>query len=111
MKIEVGEYVRIKEKGIIGKIEQIGVSLFWLEDGSAFNIKEKLYKHSKNIIDLIEVGDLVEVPKAYGEKGTILYHMIDKQYTESFTRNLKVEYIKTILTKEQYSQNCFRLEE
>ena len=59
MEIEVGEYVRIKEKGIIGKIEQIGVSLFWLEDGSAFSIKEESYKHSKIISEIVEVGDYV----------------------------------------------------
>lgn len=51
------------------------------------------------------------MPKAYGEKGTILYHMIDGQYTESFTRNLKIKYIVTILTHEQYAQNCYKVKE
>lgn len=76
----------------------------WLKD-------EKIVKHSKNIIDLIEVGDIVEIRKTYREEETILYHMIDDEYTKSFTRNLKTEYIVTILTKEQYNQNCYRLKE
>ena len=51
--IEIGEYVRIN--GVIGKVEQIGNSLFWLEDGSSYSLTDKNIKHSKNIIDLIEV--------------------------------------------------------
>ena len=51
--IEIEDYVRIN--GVIGKVEQIGNSLFWLEDGSSYSLTDKNIKHSKNIIDLIEV--------------------------------------------------------
>ena len=54
--IEVGEYVRVN--GIMGKVEQIGNSLFWLEDGSSYSLTDKNIKHSKNIIDVIEVRRL-----------------------------------------------------
>ena len=57
--IEIEDYVRIN--GIIGRVEQIGNSLFWLEDGSSYSLDDKAIKHSKNIIDLIEVGDIVEI--------------------------------------------------
>lgn len=50
--IKVGDYVRTNG---IGKVEQIGNSLFWLEDGSSYSLSDKKIKHSKNIIDLIEV--------------------------------------------------------
>ena len=51
--IEIEDYVRIN--GVIGKVEQIGNSLFWLEDGSSYSLTDKNIKHSKNIIDLIKV--------------------------------------------------------
>lgn len=68
--IEVGEYVRT-EKGKIGKVIKIRLPLKGLKnDRVAYLIEwadEKIYyismikdiKHSKNIIDLIEVGDYV----------------------------------------------------
>ena len=104
MKIEVGEYVRTN--GIIGKVEQIGNSIFWLEDGSNYSLFDKTVKHSKNIIDLIEVGDYVNGKRI---------HKIDKgqNYCYLYYGNCKtfVDYqIKTILTKEQYMQNCYTVE-
>lgn len=50
--LEVGDFIRVQ--GIIGKIEQIRNSIFWLEDGSSYSLDNKAIKHSKNIIDLIE---------------------------------------------------------
>ena len=102
--IEVGEFIRIN--GIIGKVEQIGNSLFWLEDGSNYSLFDKTVKHSKNIIDLIEVGDYVNGKRI---------HKIDKgqNYCYLYYGNCKtfVDYqIKTILTKEQYMQNCYTVE-
>ena len=55
--IEVGNLIRIN--GIIGRVEQIGNSLFWLEDGSSYSLSDKAVKYSKNIIDLIELYDYV----------------------------------------------------
>lgn len=70
-----------------------------------------ILKHSKNIIDLIEVGDYVNGRKIerindYGEHKRADFNLdfddCDAVYNED---------IKTILTKEQYEQNCYRLEE
>ncbi len=74
-KIEVGDYIRTKEFGIAKIIYQISESGFGgriLEREYRIDRKEKEYgatykevsskdivKHSKNIIDLIEVGDYV----------------------------------------------------
>lgn len=114
MEIEVGEYVRTKENGIIGKIEQIGVSLFWLEDESAFKIQEKSYKHSKNIIDLIEVGDYVNGYKVIGvtldpaPSGKCVDIDCDKPSYESY---LFEEQIYSIVTKEQFASIEYKVEE
>lgn len=50
--IEVGDFIKVQ--GIIGKVEQIGNSIFWLEDGSSYSLTDKNIKYSKNILDLIE---------------------------------------------------------
>lgn len=60
MEIQVGDYVRTKD-GIINKIESIGNSLYWLENGDFYLIKNNSNKHAPNIIDLIEVGDWVSI--------------------------------------------------
>lgn len=104
MEIEVGEYVRTKEKGIIGKIEQIGVSLFWLEDGSAFNIKEESYKHSKNIIDLIEEGDYVNGLR-------VEYITNEAIFTSGLAHGILFEDIRTVVTKEQFASIECKVEE
>ena len=73
---------------------------------------EYIVKHSKNIIDLIEVGDYVNGILVTGKENTLLYteikgidnsgyHIPISQYGEN---------IKTILTKEQYMQNCYTVE-
>ena len=102
--IKVGEYVRTN--GIIGKVEQIGNSLFWLEDGSSYNLSDKKVKHSKIISEVVEIGDYVN-----GK----LIHKIDKgsNYCYLYYGNCKTfanYQIKEILTKEQYMQNCFKLD-
>ena len=102
--IEVGEYVRVN--GVIGKVEQIGNSLFWIEDGSSYSLSDKTVKHSKILSEVVEAGDYVN-----GK----LIHKIDKgqNYCYLYYGNCKtfVDYqIKTILTKEQYIQNCYTVE-
>lgn len=102
---EVGNLIRIN--GIIGRVEQIGNSLFWLEDGSSYSLSDKAVKHSKNIIDLIEVGDIVN--KGY------IYETGNTEDGHKWVHNLNGlllfnDDIKTILTKEQYMQNCYTVE-
>ena len=101
--IEVGEYVRT-DKGYIFKVDKEKVNL------NIVNFLDVEYgdiiKHSKNIIDLIEVGDYVN-----GK----LIHKIDKgeNYCYLYYGNCKtfVNYqIELILTKEQYQANCYTVE-
>ena len=107
--IEVGDFVRVN--GIIGKVEQIGNSLFWIEDGSSYSLDDKSVNHSKNIIDLIEVGDYVngyEVTDKYLFAGEM--PVIETEGNDTNCKCLCEKDIKTILTKEMYEANCYKVE-
>ena len=119
--IKIGDYVRTR--GIIGKLiriefDKIDVSLKWYvldinESQEVFVNKPYIEKYSKNIIDLIEVGDYVNGILITGKEGTLLYtdikgidnsgyHIPISQYGEN---------IKNIVTKEQFKQVEYRIEE
>lgn len=101
--IEVGEYVRTNE--VIGKVEQTGNSLFWLEDGSSYSLNDKSIKHSKNIIDLIEVGDFINRERILDITGDYI-HTNETNHNKFYL----AKHIKTILTKELYNANCYTVE-
>ena len=97
MNIEVGEYVRTKK----GKIFQYGKGRAYLGKDNA------IVKHSKVLSEVVEVGDWVNGKRI---------HKIDrgKNYCYLYYGNCKtfVDYqIKTILTKEQYHTNCYKIHE
>lgn len=119
-KLEVGEYIRTKD-GIIAKITDI-VKEYCIDcDNDVFDvgnsammeipwehIKEYIIKHSKNLIDLIEIGDIVN--KGY------IYEIGNAENGDRWIHNINglllyEKDIKTILTKEQYMQNCYKVEE
>ena len=125
MSIEVGEYIRTKD-GYIAKITEIdhhiwfdsiinkisGISRYSLSEEEFSNL---VIKHSKNIIDLIEVGDYVNgclIVKIYEDpfiEGQINLwtNMLfpNKYYKEKITN----KNIKTIVTKEQFNNMEYRL--
>lgn len=117
MEIEVGEFVRTKSNGI-KKVDIIfenkTVNRYGYETGSDWDGKWYSYikttdivKHSKQLIDLIEVGDIVKV--LFNKKTEeILTYTID---CEADLYLLTEENLKTILTHEQFEKNCYRLEE
>lgn len=108
--IKVGDYVRVN--GIIGKVEQIGNSLFWIENGSSYSLDNKKVKHSKNIIDLIEVGDYVNGYRIDNIiNGVLVNRAVGIDRSGALTPIVQYEQdIKTILTKERYMQNCYTVE-
>ena len=117
MEIEIGDFVRTKSE-IIGKVEQIENSLFWLEDGSSYSLSDKTIKHSKNIIDLIEVGDIVNDYKVT-DFDIDYFNGNDRReepkrfavIVDRFCNNhIKEDKIETILTKEQYEKNCYKID-
>ena len=134
--IKVGEYIRTK-KGIIAKVDAIyeygkrkKYKKYFTKKNEEFNegtlIKEHLIydtrqkyipKHSKNIIDLIEVGDIIEweykkigyygINEVINRFGTIGVYGIE--YDDVIS--LKYIAIKRILTHEQFENNCYRIGE
>ena len=112
--IEVGEYVRTKN----GKIDKVINNNYYMsqyiECEKGIVDKENIAKHSKEIIDLIEVGDYVNGYKVISIDTNAPNNC--KECIE-LDRNNAYEYqwisrneIETILTKEQYMQNYYAVE-
>ena len=106
MDIQVGEYVRNRE-GIIFKVDEekknIQINEFMNMRGS-----KDILKHSKNIIDLIEVGDVIRykiknISTTLETKGFIegIVDISDEEQLENMKKDKNYE-IKTIVTKEQF---------
>lgn len=111
MKIEVGEYVRTFN-GLIGKVVELtdsGNYAIRIYNGAEYVVRAVIKNHSKNIVDLIEVGDIVKLDDEFIE-----YRLIDV-FDESIIEGLKQDIktgikINSILTKEQYESNCYTVE-
>ena len=118
--IEVGDYVRINNDFRlialgIGKVIRINQDTIYvrmnLELPFAFKI-ENIAKHSKNLIDLIEPGDIVNnhYVKAVYLDGAVKYIKLDNAYSpENHFTGVRTyeDDIKTILTKEQMEANQY----
>ena len=120
--IKVGEYVRTTNKGIrqIAKIDNhktVNKYLYYI--GEDFEGKSYAYiktteilKHSSNLIDLIEVGDFVngmEVLDIHIPRD--IWEPIEIRADSRYTNFILAEDIKTILTKESYMANCYKVGE
>ena len=109
--MKIGEYVRTTD-GIIGKIENYDNGEYWIrhsKDDIWKCSEDFIIKHSKNIIDLIKLGDIVFTDdfNGYG-----FIHIYSTEMLEALKEDVKMEVkIKSILTKEQYEANCYKLEE
>lgn len=101
MKLEKGMYVRTSK----GKIRKF-------EGNNSMARVPFMIKCSYNIIDLIEIGDYVN-----GKKVDRISFIEDTYYIKTKVSNtnnydyLPEHLIETILTKEQYEKNCYRIEE
>lgn len=124
MEIEVGEYVRIDSDFRlialgIGKVIRINQDTIYVKMNFDLPISlkiENVTKHSKNIIDLIEEGDIVEYQvnslselkvgrvKSYRDARS------NKEYLGVEGFDITKIYIKKILTKEQMEANCYTVE-
>lgn len=114
MDIEVGDYVRSRN-GSIGKVTKIEDDKYLYENKELITFIGNVVKHSKNIINLIEPGDFVngrEVKHIAMFEGFPNYPKLifvdEKRLIPDDT--CENDEIKTILTKEQYSQNCYAVE-
>ena len=113
MDIAVGDYVRTRRG-------EIGIFVEYRDDKFFCKIKIKntyytppistITKHSKNIIDLIEVGDILEIYLRDDKKYTIYVPIESENQLKATKKDLNIDILKTILTKEQYIQNCYTVE-
>lgn len=124
--IEVNEYVRTKNKGIrkIDRIDNdktINKYLYFTgkEDfeGKEYGIIKTtdIVKHSKQLIDLIEEGDIVNgyrVINVINEGLCLSGKCVDIDSSKDSSEcTLWEEDIQTILTKESYMANCYKVGE
>ena len=107
--IEVGEYVRT-QTGRIGKVISTDKD-YWLEttlDRGYLHPISEFKKHSKNLIDLIEDGDIVEIRTGlYSSFKYFVEHednllLLEEQVKQFWN-------IETILTNEQFEANCYKV--
>lgn len=121
-KIDVGEYVRTNNKGIkrIDRIDNnktVNKYLYFtgIEDfeGKEYGIIKttEIVKHSKQLIDLIEVGDIV---KDKYNKYEVAFVKDDKIYCNDYNLDdslitLREQDIKEILAREQFEANCYKV--
>ena len=110
MDIEVGDYVRSRN-GSIGKVTKIEDDKYLYENKELITFIGNVVKHSKNIIDLIEIGDFVNgniVTDKYLFAGEM--PVVETSGVETNAKCLCEKDIQLILTHEQYSQNCYTVE-
>ena len=125
--IKVEELVRTK-KGKIEKVKTVnryeivtkhnndnddiseGIN-YYAESGLEIN-KADITKHSFNLIDLIEVGDILEL-----KEGNSICYLGLRQNEITVNYHYLIESIKnkdcellSILAHEQYEQNCYKIE-
>lgn len=112
--VEIGEYGRTNlgtiikfawlecERGIIDDSKVILVDKMHTSTKPYYYFKkhEIIVKHSKQLIDLIECGDYVN--------GELITDKWDTRIS-SIKSNFSEEDIKTILTKESYMANCYKV--
>ena len=110
--IKVKEYVRTnlggidKVDAIVGMIE----NTVHLEKTKWTDIKN-IKKHSPNIIDLIEVGDIIEWWYEDNYFQGFIRDFVDKELLKHLRISKCNEDIKSIVTKEQFENMEYRLED
>lgn len=101
MDIKVGEYIRTSA----GKIDKITNNNYYIPQYAICEKgivdKENIVNHSKDLIDLIEVGDFINGNRVYKITSACVY-CVGKAVQNKLTIN-----IETILTHEQYQANCY----
>lgn len=110
MEIKENEFIRTKT----GKIDKVINNNYYMsqyiECEKRIVEKENIVNHSKNIIDLIEVGDFVnenEVIDKYLFNGEM--PVLETTGDETNAKCMCESDIRTILTHEQYERNCYKI--
>ena len=113
--IEAGEYVRTEN----GKIDKVVSNNYYMEKyikaEKDFIFCKNIVKHSKQLIDLIEAGDIVKYRlKNFKYTNVTRVNVIrdvrsNKESMLIDGHNLEQIDILEILTKEQYNINCYKV--
>ena len=114
MEIEKGEYIRTKY-GIAKIIREYINDKSYFDcydidrelDGCNFINDFEILKHSKNIIDLIEVGDYVNGKEAISIRDYVDFKKIC--FDEDFDDVAYEENIKSVVTKEQFASVKYKV--
>lgn len=103
--IEVNEYVRT-DKGYIFKVDEEKKNL---QIANFLDVEYgKIVKHGKQLIDLIEVGDVLEIRT--GLHSSLKYFVENEDNLLLLEEKVKEFWnIETILTKERYMANCYKV--
>ena len=114
--IEVNEYVRTN-KGNIGKVVEIRLGFnkdtqlyqnVYMLDNGLWTILEYIVNHSKQLIDLIGVGDVLEIRT--GLHSSFKYFVENEDNLLLLKEKVREFWnIKIILTKEQMKANCYKV--
>lgn len=121
--IKVGEYVRTKNKGIQkiaylrpnATVNKYAYFIEYDDDGDRLNGILKttdIIKHSSNIIDLIEVGDILKLKN--GEKWEVQEHQGNGNWLQLEWENINnnedfLKKVDSIITKEQFQENSYKV--
>ena len=121
-KIEVGEYVRIKD-GIIdkviidsdGKCNNSNCNEKHISCKYNYYNEKDIAKHSKQLTDLIEVGDIIKyrinnISTTLETKGYIkgIVDISDEEMLQRIKSDKNYNILE-ILTREQYMANCYKV--
>lgn len=125
--IKLGEWVRTKE-GTVATIKDVDFDIeidtnkyiHWIcDNGNLYCIHEDIIKHSPNIKKIISIGDIIkwdfkngtyygvnEVINRFGEIG-----VYPEEYDDIIPLKRKDLKIKSILTREQFETNSYKVKE
>lgn len=121
--IEVNDYVRINMDNRncvgIGRVSRIVNETIYVNMNNKYNFPvsfqiDKIVKHSKQLIDLIGCGDIVnrhfiiDKYEDVDEYGNDFWCLIIED-DSLLNRSIREENIQTILTKEQMEANCYKV--
>lgn len=109
--IEIGDYIRTKN----GKIDKVINNNYYMqkyiECENGLYLKENIVKHSKKLIEQVQVGDILKIKEDNDicyiglEKDTITVNYSD---IKESIKNGECELL-AILTKEQFNSNSFKV--
>lgn len=110
--IKVGEYVRLKD-GIILKYGEKSSTIIenniYTDYSGEYEWSSEVVKHSPNIIDLIEVGDICIIDDKLS--GFDCVYIYDESFIEAVKEDARRGYkIKSIATKEQFEKISYKVE-